>query len=122
MRWFKPNMRSSFYALLARIHPSEPESTVLQYSVDGIRESMLELVGEAPEGSYRHLARRIRYAVDVHALWYLRGDLMALLAGRHSEAIAREKIDSLTEMFEEFLPRGLQSRPSPLNPLGKTDE
>ena len=122
MRWFKPNMRSSFYALLARIHPPEPESTVLEYSVDGIRESMLELVGDEPEGSYRHIGRRIRYAIDVHALWYLRGDLMALLAGRHGEAVAREKIEALTEMFEDFLPRGLKSRPSPLNPLGKNDE
>ena len=121
MRWFKPNMRSSFYALLARIHPPEPESTVLEYSVEGIRESMLELVGDAPETLYRHIGRRIRYAVDVHALWYLRGDLMALLAGRHGEAVAREKIEMLTEMFEDFLPQGLKSRPSPLHPLPKND-
>ena len=39
-----------------------------------------------------------------------------LLAGRYGEAVAREKIEILTEMFEEFLPRGLKSRPSPLNP------
>lgn len=121
MRWFKPNMRSSFYALLARIHPPQPESasTVLEYSVEHIREAMLELVGDAPDGSYRHIGRRIRYAVDVHSLWYLRGDLMALLAGRHGEVAARERIDVLTEMFEDFLPQGLKSRPSPLNPLQK---
>lgn len=116
MRWFKPNMRSSFYALLARIHPPEPESTVLEYSVDDIRDAMLKLVSETPDPSDRHIVRRIRYAVDVHALWYLRGDLMALLAGRHGEAVAREKIEDLTELFEDFLPRGLKSRPSPLNP------
>ncbi len=121
MRWFKPNMKSSFYALLARIHPPEPESTVLEYSVENIREAMLELVGDAPDGSYRHIARRIRYAVDVHSLWYLRGDLMALLAGRHGEAVAREKIELLTEMFEEFLPQGLKSRPSPLHPPQKNE-
>lgn len=121
MRWFKPNMRSSFYALLARIHPPAPESTVLEYSVENIRESMLALVGDAPDGSYRHIARRIRYAVDVHSLWYMRGDLMALLAGRHGEAVAREKIEMLTEMFEEFLPQGLKSRPTPLHPLQKND-
>lgn len=121
MRWFKPNMRSSFYALLARIHPPEPETTVLVHSVDSIREAMLDLAGDTPEGSYRHIGRRIRYAVDVHSLWYLRGDLMALLAGRHGESVARERIDELTEMFEEFLPRGLKSRPSPLNPLSKNE-
>lgn len=121
MRWFKPNMRISFYALLARIHPPEAETTVLEYSVDSIREAMLDLVGDVPEGSYRHIGRRIRYAVDVHSLWYLRGDLMALLAGRQGEAVARERIEMLTEMFEEFLPRGLKSRPSPLNLVSKSE-
>lgn len=121
MRWFKPNIRSSFYALLARVHPPEPQTTVLQYSVEGIRESMLALVGEASENTHPHIARRIRYAVDVHALWYLRGDVMAVLASRHGESEALERLDQLTEMFEEFLPEGLRSRPSPLNSTPKSD-
>jgi hypothetical protein len=115
MRWIKPNLRSSFYALLARVHPSEPQTTVLQYSVDGIRESMLALIGDIPDTSFRHVGRRVRYAVDVQALWYLRGDVMAVLADRHGEAEALELIETLTEMFEEFLPNGLRSRPSPLS-------
>lgn len=119
MRWFKPNLRNSFYALLARIHPPEPETMVLESSVDDLREAMLDLVGEVPEDSHRHLTRRIRYAVDVPALWYLRGDLMALLAARHGEAAARDQIELLTERFQEFLPPGLKSRPSPLNPPSK---
>ena len=115
MRWFKPNIRSSFYALLARVHPQEPQTTVLQYSVEGIREAMLALVGDVPESAYPHIVRRIRYAVDVHALWYLRGDVMAVLAGKYGESEALERLDTLTEMFEDFLPEGLRSRPSPLN-------
>ena len=115
MRWFKPNIRSSFYALLARVHPHEPQTTVLEYSVEGIRESMLALVGDVPESAYPHIVRRIRYAVDVHALWYLRGDVMAVLAGKYGESEALERLDTLTEMFEDFLPEGLRSRPSPLN-------
>jgi hypothetical protein len=121
MRWFKPNLRGSLYALLARVHPPEVESTVLQYSVEGIRESMLALIGDVPETSFRNVGRRIRYAVDVQALWYLRGDVMAVLAGRHGEAEALERIETLTEMFEDFLPSGLKSRPSPLNPLGRNE-
>lgn len=116
MRWFKPNIRSSFYALLARVHPQqEAESTVLQHSLESIREAMLELVGDAAGDTFPHVSRRIHYAADVHALWYLRGDVMAVLAARHGESVALEKIDALTEMFEEFLPQGLRSRPSPLN-------
>lgn len=113
MRWFKPNIRSSFYALLALIHPPEPESTVMGYSIEGIREAMLALLGDAPDDS--QVARRIRYAIDVQALWYLRGNVMAVLAARLGEAEALVRLHTLTEMFEDFLPRGLTSRPSPLN-------
>lgn len=120
MRWFKPNIRSSFYALLARVHPPEPESTVLEYSFEGIRESMLALLGDAAD-EFPHVRRRIHYAIDVQALWYLRGDVMAVLASRHGEAVALEKLDTLTEMFEDFLPSGLRSRPSPLNPLSRNE-
>lgn len=76
---------------------------------------MLALMTDIGDNRFPQLARRIRYAIDVQALWYLRGDLMAVLAGRHGEAAAREKIDALAGMFEDLLPRGLKSRPSPLN-------
>jgi len=51
----------------------------------------------------------------VQALWYLRGDLMSVLAGRHGEAAARAKLTAINEMFEQLLPEGLRSRPSPLS-------
>ena len=121
MRWFKPNIRSSFYALLARVHSQEPQTTILQYSIEGIRETMLTMVGDAGDKAFPHVGRRIRYAIDVHALWYLRGDVMAVLAARYGEAEALERIDALTDMFEEFLPQGLRSRPSPLNASPKKD-
>jgi hypothetical protein len=63
----------------------------------------------------RQVSRRIRYAIDVMALWYLRGDLMAVLAEHHGEAEAREKLQAITEIFEDVLPEGLRSRPSPLS-------
>ncbi len=49
------------------------------------------------------------------ALWYLRGDVMALLAGRFGETGARERLEPVTDMFRAMLPQGLRSRPSPLN-------
>ena len=120
MRWYKPDfkIRSSFYALLARVHPPEQQSTVLQHNTETIRESMLAMVGDTEGSSFPHIARRIHYAVDVQALWYLRGDVMAVLASRYGEAVALERIQSLTEMFEDLLPQGLKSRPSPLRSRG----
>jgi hypothetical protein len=45
----------------------------------------------------------------------MRGELMALLSRSHGEAAALQKVDSLSSLFADLLPRGLRSRPSPLS-------
>lgn len=112
MRWLKPNLKNSIYGLLgAAIVPTD---SVLESGTEDIRESMLSTLG--PEGwkQFPQLTRRIRYAGDVQALWYLRGDLMGTLASIHGEARAREKVASITAQFQGLLPNGMISRPSPL--------
>jgi hypothetical protein len=112
MRWFKHSLRSSIYGLLG--NPVSPSESTLESSAEDIRESMLALLGEAGPGQFPQVTRRIRYANDIQALWYLRGDLMAALATLHGEMKAREKIHSVTQMFQGLLPGSLTSRPSPL--------
>jgi hypothetical protein len=112
MRWLKPNLRSSIYGLLG--NPVSPSDSMLESGTEDIRESMLSLLGEAGFKDFPHTTRRLRYANDVQALWYLRGDLMAALAAMHGEATARQKVNSVTAMFRGLLPNGLNSRPSPL--------
>jgi hypothetical protein len=112
MRWLKPNLRNSVYGLLG--HAARPSESSLDVALEDIRESMLELLGEFGSRQFPHVTRRIRYAGDVQGLWYLRGDLMAALAGMHGEAVAREHVRAITDMFRGLLPRGLTSRPSPL--------
>jgi hypothetical protein len=115
MRWFKPNLRSSVSAMFSSGHPSQPaESALEEVGIEDIRTSMLSLIGEIEDKKFLHVGRRIRYASEVLALWYLRGDLMALLASRHGEVQAREHLKAITGMFEDMLPKGLKSRPSPL--------
>jgi hypothetical protein len=53
--------------------------------------------------------------MELEDLWYLRGDLMAVLAGMYGELAARQKLESITKMFEYMLVPGLRSRPSPLS-------
>lgn len=118
MRWLKPNLRNSINAILGLGH-SVPPDTQQAYSIEDVRESMLALVED--DADKPHVKRRIRYAIDVQALWYLRGDLMAVLAGRYGEAAAREKLSSINEMFENLLPTGLRSRPSPLNSANRDE-
>ncbi len=112
MRWLKPNLRSSIYGLLG--NPPRPSESILESGTEDIRESMLSLLGEAGPKQFPQVTRRIRYANDIQGLWYLRGDLMGALASIHGEAAAREKMASITAMFQGLLPGGLNSRPSPL--------
>lgn len=112
MRWLKPGLRNSIYGLLG--NPSPPTDSILESSTEEIREAMLDVLGEAGQKNFPNVARRLRYASDVQALWYLRGDLMAALAALYSESVAREKIAGITGQFHGLLPGGLNSRPSPL--------
>jgi hypothetical protein len=112
MRWFKGSIRSSIYGLLG--NPAGPTESTLETGIEDIREAMLGLLGDAGPKQFPNVTRRIRYANDVQALWYLRGDLMAALAATQGEAAAREKIQRITQMFQGLLPGSLTSRPSPL--------
>jgi hypothetical protein len=112
MRWLKPNLRSSIYGLLG--NPVAPSESILQSGIEDIREAMLSVLGENAPKRFPQLTRRIRYATDVQALWYLRGDLMAALSSMHGEMVARQKVAAVTAQFNGLLPNGLHSRASPL--------
>ncbi|MCJ7800667.1 MAG: hypothetical protein MUP33_13105 [Polaromonas sp.] len=111
MELFKFNLKSSFMALVGtgNITPS-----VLQDRTDDVREAILAAMGEFGEKNYPSITRHVRYANDAQGLWYARGDVMKVLAAVHGETIAREKLAVIYEKFEGLLPRGLNSRPSPL--------
>jgi hypothetical protein len=120
MRWFKPNLRGSIYAIFSASSP--PSTTVAaQVDIEDIRHSMLQiaLAAAAPDDRLAVVARRIRYAVDVQALWFLRGDLVALLAGSLGEAAALERVGAVSDLFEALLPNAMRSRPSPLKSAPK---
>jgi hypothetical protein len=112
MRWFKGTLRNSIYGLLG--NPAAPTDSILESGLEDIREAMLGLLGEAGKTQFANVTRRIRYANDIQALWYLRGDLMAALAATKGEAAARQQVHGITQMFNGLLPGSLNSRPSPL--------
>jgi hypothetical protein len=114
MRWPKPNLKRSIYSLLG--NPVAPSESILENGTEDIREAMLVMLGESGPKQFPQITRRIRYASDIQALWYLRGDLMGALAAMHGELAAREKISSITSRFRGLLPNGLNSRPSSLVP------
>ena len=114
MRWFKPNLRNSLHAIFSGGPATEPSYVDQMYGIEDIRKKMLALASTVPDDESAAARRRIRYADDVETLWFIRGELMGLLARNHGEAAALDLIERVSEMFEDLLPPGLRSRPSPL--------
>lgn len=109
MAWWRRAAQS-----ISSLRSGSPSSAALEDSVEDIRELMLGTLGASAATSHAPVARRIRYAQDLQALWYLRGDLMAALASLHGESRAREIMLGISDEFDGLLPGGLASRPSPL--------
>ena len=115
MRWFNTkDLRSSIHAMFTVSTAARPRADD-SGALENVRAMMLALAEY--EGSERAaaLVRRIRYAMDLQALWFLRGELMALLSRSQGEAAARRHVEELSTQFEDLLPSGLRSRPSPLS-------
>lgn len=112
MRWLKTTLKSSFLALLG---PGEVTSSVLETRTEDIRQFTLDELGEFGEKNYPQIIRRLRYAKDIQELWYMRGSVMAVLSAMHGETVARKKMAVISDKFKGLLPRGLNSRPSPLS-------
>ena len=110
MRIWKPTIQS-LYGLLGVAQRSPQE---LDDAIGDIQEAMLTALGDGGSKRFSAVSRRIQYAPDLQALWYLRGDLMAALAAQHGEAHARETIRDISGQFQGLLPKGLSTRPSPL--------
>lgn len=99
---------------ISSMRSGSPSTAALEDSVENIRALMLGSLGASAGSSQAPVARRIRYAQDLQALWYLRGDLMAALAALHGESSARKVMLDISDEFDGLLPGGLASRPSPL--------
>ena len=115
MRWFKPNLRNSLHAIFSSSLQASQDDPDTIITIEDIRHRMLDLLAaEAQSERLATVRRRIRYAVSVEALWFMRGELMAVLSRSQGEAAALEQISETSEMFDDLLPQGLRSRPSPL--------
>jgi len=116
MRWLNTKeLRSTITAIFTVSTAPPPTPAEQAEKLEEIRRRMLALAVLTDGQRSEALARRIRYAATVETLWYARGELMGQLARLDSELAAREKVDALNGLFKELLPRGLRSRPSPLD-------
>lgn len=107
---------SSLVTGLQRLFPGRDKanSSRAETALEDIREAMLDGLGVSSAVAATKLELRVTYAEDLQDLWYLRGDIMAAIAAVDGEALAREKLNEISDMFKGLLPRALTSRPSPL--------
>ena len=115
MRWTKTNFRNGMHLLLGKNGPSAAEAW--DDPIETIRSAMLLSLGPptaAGDPHSAHVMSRIRFSKDAEDLWYLRGDVLALLSASQGEAAAYDCMDALAPLFEGLLPRGLANRPARL--------
>ncbi|ROZ72048.1 hypothetical protein [Ramlibacter sp. WS9] len=85
---------------------------------EALRSAMLEaLAGISAAPGARALMHRIHVAGDAVGLWYMRPEVMSMLASYHGEAVARQTLARLGIHFQGILPEGLASQ---LRPTGRT--
>jgi hypothetical protein len=86
----------------------------LQSAVHDIREAMLDCLSQYGKDATSLVHMRVSYAKDIQDLWYLRGDVMAVIAASDGEAVAKAKLSAISSRFRGLLPKGLVTRSSPL--------
>jgi hypothetical protein len=78
--------------------------------IETIRAAMLEALAGTDAPGARVLMLRIHCAGDAVGLWYMRPEVMSMLASRHGEATARRTLARLGIHFQGILPEGLSRR------------
>ncbi len=87
-------IRESIWSLLTRNKDAAPAAVLEQ-----VREAMLDVVERVGDERYVRLDVRIQLARDLPTLWYLRPDVMHMVAATEGEAAARACLKQLTQQF-----------------------
>lgn len=66
--------------------------------------------GVPPGPDQARIWGRVLYASDIQALWYLRSDMMTLLAHPLGETEARSRLATVTALFAGLLPAAQKAR------------
>lgn len=95
MRWAKTSLRNSFFGWLAHQPAAEPS-----IRLEEVRKAMLEAIEQCADGSNSAIERKVLFAYDLDALWYLRTDLMSAIAASRGESTAHDCLANISSMFD----------------------
>jgi hypothetical protein len=96
MSWKRSKFATSFLSLFVEPAPARP--------------SAIRVQGVPPGPDQARLWGRVLYAPDIQALWYLRSDMMTLLAHPLGETEARTRVANVTTLFVGLLPSAQKAR------------
>lgn len=82
--------------------------------LEEIRQAMLDGLEDAGGRPFARIERRVLFAPDAESLWYLRPELLMVIASMRGEMAARQLLEQISPMFTGLLPKGLNSRPAGL--------
>lgn len=112
MSWKRSKIASSLMSLFVESAPEPAPNGCIQ----DIRQAMLDCLSSLDaNGQTSLIFARVRRAPDLQALWYLRADVMVLLASVVGESRARTQLQPITHMFVGLLPAAQRARPSRLH-------
>ena len=112
MSWKSSKFVTSFLSLFGEA-PSAQSSAV---RVQEIRQAMLDCFQGTPScPDQAQIWRRVLYAPDIQSLWYLRSDILILLAHHLGENEAHARLDRVTALFAGLLPAAQKPRVSRLS-------
>lgn len=82
--------------------------------MEQIRSALLLSLELCGAGEKSDTYAKVFDASEIEQLWYLRADVMAVIAKERGEAAAKSELSLINERFRGVLPKGLMTRPSPL--------
>jgi hypothetical protein len=85
-------------------------STASRMPVEQIRESLQALLHDCKDMRSERVLYKINMAQTPSELWLLRSDLHQCIAQTHTQTEAAERINSLIEVFDGWLPAGQLTR------------
>jgi hypothetical protein len=103
------NRISRFATTFAGLLGSPDKSVDVSAQLEDIRHAMLASLSDIPAGTLglEKTWGAIARAGAAQSLWYLRSDLLALLADHQGEVDARKELDTITRKFRGLVPESL---------------
>lgn len=99
-------IRSSFWAVLGRGDSSDSPDEALER----VRKAMLLVIEEYGGDDHIRLDMKINFAREIAELWYLRPELMHVVAAAQGEQVAQECMAGITALFKKYHLGGTPSR------------